>query len=556
MAPSQPSETRADRKSSELGRGDAKSGTQPRARRIRPLGCLGKYRLLELIGSGAMGAVYRAEHIVLGRVVAVKVLHADLANDETLVERFFSEARAVNLIGHPHIVDVTDFAREPDGTVWFVMEFLNGCDLAALCDGRVLDLGRALAITQQVCGALQAVHAVGIVHRDIKPENIYVTTREGRDFVKLLDFGIARMPELASAEHGTGNGVVMGTPPYMAPEQACAQAVDHRSDLYAVGAVLYGLVTGKMVFQRNNIQDLLEDVAFTKAPAPSAHAIVPDSVRDEIDALVARCLAKDPNDRPADASALGAELAKIAARLDPASQQALPQAAPPAQRHYPLALRPTAAEAEDVEREAVAVLASCRPKWQQQALWVAAVALFVTGAVRVAPRLFPQLDQYGTPATTALGDVSGVHVIGGAPTEPAAARPTASARPAPALAPAVATANPPVTSPPVAIAPTAIKPAAQTLSAVVIPVPRAQASVPAQQAQASVPVNDDRESSRARARHSRTARSEATENPPSSEETPVLTVAAVGEHGDSNPKHGDSNPDLDPDKLLDPFTAD
>jgi serine/threonine-protein kinase len=544
-----PSQTRADRKSSELGRGDAKIGTQPRVRRNRPLGSLGKYRLLELIGSGAMGAVYRAEHVVLGRVVAVKVLHEDLANDQTLVERFFSEARAVNLIGHPHIVDVTDFAREPDGTVWFVMEFLDGCDLAALSDGRVLDLGRTLAIMEQVCAALHAVHAVDIVHRDIKPENIYITTREGRDFVKLLDFGIAHMPERGSTESGTGRGVVMGTPPYMAPEQATAQAVDHRSDLYAVGAVLYGLLTGKLLFRRNNLQELLEDVAFSKAPVPSADATLPDCVRDELDALVARCLAKSPDDRPANASELGAELSTIAARLAAGGEPSAP--APP--RHYPLALRPAARDdnardaADDDARDAVAVLASCRPKWQQRALWVAAVALLVTGAARVAPRLYPQLNQERGPAAATLGNATtGEHIVEGAPTAPAAQQ-AASARPAPVPAPAVAAADPPA----------AITPSAQILSAVVVAVPRAQATEPAQQAQASELLNDDRGASRTRARRSRIARSEATENPPPSEEAPVLTVAAVGEHGDANnPGQGDSKPDLDPDKLLDPFTAD
>jgi tRNA A-37 threonylcarbamoyl transferase component Bud32 len=506
---------------------DPPSGVLPRARRLRPLGCLGKYRLLELIGSGAMGAVYRAEHVVLGRIVAVKVLHAELANDESLVERFFAEARAVNLVGHPHIVDVTDFAREPDGTVWFVMEFLDGCDLAALTNGQALELGRALAIAQQVCAALQAVHAVGIVHRDIKPENIYVTTREGRDFVKLLDFGIARLPEAMPSEHGTGQGVVMGTPPYMAPEQACALAVDHRSDIYAVGAVLFGLITGSLLFRRNNIQALLEDVAFTPAPAPSAHACLPEAVRDDLDKLLARCLAKDPKDRPASASVLAAELAAIATRLDSGCE---PLEAV-VERRYQLALQQPAAEAMGQDADA-ALLARCRPKWQQRALWIAAALLLATGAARAAERFYPQLNQYRERATETLANVGGdkVNIIDG--------------RNAPRVAPAPAAAA--VRAPAPVVAQPPARPTPPHVSAVIQPPQLASTQAPAPSAQASETAQDQRPTTRTRSRHARSPDGEAVQEPASVRPPPVLTVAAAAEHPD---------PDLDPDKLLDPFAT-
>ncbi|HMI94733.1 MAG TPA: serine/threonine-protein kinase [Polyangiales bacterium] len=335
----------------------------------RPLRSLGKYRLLELIGSGAMGDVYRAEHVLLGRRVAVKVLRKELAHEQSLVERFFSEARAVNLVGHPHIVEVTDFARERDGTVWFVMELLDGSDLGSLLRNDLPSLRRSLEIARQICDALDAVHGVGIIHRDIKPENVFLVQRDGRDFVKLLDFGIARVPEPPDGVHNTLRGVVMGTPPYMAPEQARGLEIDPRSDLYAVGAVLFELITGRLVFEQPTLRAMLADITLKAPPRLSEHAQLPSSVRDQLDALLARCLAKDPEQRPETAKALALELCEIAERLEAWALAGDELPAEPA---------PESAELERSPRDSAELLAVCRPKWPARALWLGAA--LVAGA--------------------------------------------------------------------------------------------------------------------------------------------------------------------------------
>jgi len=349
----------------------------------RPNRMLGKYSLLELIGSGAMGDVSRAAHVLLGRRVAVKVLRRELAREQSLVERFFSEARAVNLVGHPHIVEVTDFARERDGTVWFVMEFLDGSDLGTLLRDERPSLRRSLEITRQICDALDAVHGVGIIHRDIKPENVFLVQRDGRDFVKLLDFGIARLPEPHDGEHSTLRGVVMGTPPYMAPEQARGLEIDPRSDVYAVGAVLFELITGRAVFEQPTLRAMLADITFKAPPRLSEHAQLPSAVRDALDELIDRCLAKDPDRRPDTAKALALELSAIAERLEAWAKSADPA---PAQPTPPARSRP-----ERSAPDSAAVLAVCRPKWPARSLWFgAALAVGATGLWGFGPSMTSQ----------------------------------------------------------------------------------------------------------------------------------------------------------------------
>jgi serine/threonine protein kinase len=207
----------------------------------------GKYRLARLLGDGGMGSVYEAHHAVLGTRVAIKVLHPDLARRTGLVERFLQEARVAAQIRSPHVVQVTDVDRTPNGQAYIVMELLEGEPLAAVLDRqRTLPVAMACEYTLQVLAALEAAHALGVIHRDLKPENVFVTFAGGRPVLKLIDFGIAKARRLDPAQKSlTVAGVVMGTAEYMAPEQArSADKVDARADVYAAGVMLYEMLAG------------------------------------------------------------------------------------------------------------------------------------------------------------------------------------------------------------------------------------------------------------------------------------------------------------------------
>ncbi len=230
----------------------------------------GRYRVIKQIGEGGMGAVYEVEHMEIGRLMAVKILHAIFSSHTETVARFRAEARAATRIGHPNIVEVTDSGTTEDGRVYFVMERLNGVDLAqVMADERIVPDLRALNITLQLCEALHAAHETGIVHRDLKPENIFLTRREGQnDFVKILDFGIAKHLELKSEDlRLTTPGIAMGTPEYMAPEQAAGENVDRRIDIYATGALLYEMLTGHLPHEGENLMKMLSLKA-SQPPTP------------------------------------------------------------------------------------------------------------------------------------------------------------------------------------------------------------------------------------------------------------------------------------------------
>ena len=232
---------------------------------------LGNYELVDLLGKGAMGRVFRARHVLLGREVAIKVLNPDLAARPDIVDRFFREARVVNDIDHEHIVEVTDFVESP-GLAYLVMELLDGQSLRDLVKqkGRKYPpLRRTLGIMAQVCEALEAAHAKGVVHRDLKPDNVFVT-QLGR--AKLLDFGIAKLkPELSLVGTATRTGALVGTPQYMSPEQAMGRRgseLDGRADLYSLGVVLYEMVTGRLPFESDTAMGIIlrgASFAFRKA---------------------------------------------------------------------------------------------------------------------------------------------------------------------------------------------------------------------------------------------------------------------------------------------------
>ena len=281
---------------------------------------LGSYRLLDVLGEGGMGTVYRAEHSQLGRQVAIKVLHPDLARNGESLARFFREARAVNTIRHPNIVDVTDLIELEGGTAFIVMELLQGSSLREQTRGERPPTWWMVEVARQICDALGAAHARGIIHRDLTPRNVFVLAGDdARPRIKLLDFGIAKLT--GESEDGTpllktADGAILGTPGYMAPEQARGEAIDARADIYALGVILYELASGARPFAAQSGAELLERQGYTD-PVPVLSTRGGATLDLEVAALIMRCLSREPGERPADASELGAELARLAERFPP-----------------------------------------------------------------------------------------------------------------------------------------------------------------------------------------------------------------------------------------------
>lgn len=260
---------------------------------------LGNYQLERLLGEGSMGRVFQARHVRLGRQVALKVLRPQHAQDGHFVRRFFQEARSVNQINHEHIVEIFDFVEDPQrGHVYCVMELLRGQSLAAVMKEEQLTLERIQRIGVQVCAALGAAHALGVVHRDVKPDNLFLVHRGGQvDFMKVLDFGVAKI----LTSEGTGNtldGTIIGTPTYMAPEQAAGLPVDHRADIYAVGNLLYEMLAGHPPFQAPAFGQLVVQI-ITQPPPPLPERLASgEAMPPALAELVLRCLAKEPEARP------------------------------------------------------------------------------------------------------------------------------------------------------------------------------------------------------------------------------------------------------------------
>ena len=274
----------------------------------------GRYRIVELIGEGGMGKVYKAEHVAIGKRVALKVLHPSYSRMPDLVERFRREARAASKIGHPNIVDVTDSGTTADGSVYFVMEYLEGVELGSIIEREgPIEVARALRISSQICRALSAAHAQGIVHRDLKPENVFLITRDGAtDVVKVLDFGIAKTTEAEAARERrlTSPGMAMGTPEYMAPEQAAGRPADARCDVYALGAIMYEMCTGEAPYSGENFMEILTKKATQDPPPPTA---LRPELAHQVSALIMQSMARSPDDRPQSMEALEYELNKCLA---------------------------------------------------------------------------------------------------------------------------------------------------------------------------------------------------------------------------------------------------
>ena len=265
----------------------------------------GRYKLLECIGKGGMGVVYRGEHAVIGRPVAIKLLQAHFASNEHVTERFVREAQAAANIDHPNICAATDFGRTSSGELFLVMEMLEGQNLKDLIAREgALSVERAVSIAAQTVSALGRAHANGIIHRDLKPENIFLIERHGvPDFVKVLDFGLVRFADVDNNATITHAGDIVGTPKYMAPEQAAAETVDHRADLYSLGVMLYEMLTGVPPFDCESAIRML--VAHMTQPPPSFIEAKPDlEPHPALEQLVMDLLSKNPGDRIESAGAV------------------------------------------------------------------------------------------------------------------------------------------------------------------------------------------------------------------------------------------------------------
>lgn len=272
---------------------------------------LGQYRLKHLIGSGGMGEVYLAEHLLLKRPCAIKVIRPEKAGDPTVLARFEREVRASAKLSHWNSIDIFDYGRADDGTFYYVMEFLPGMSLQELVDRHgPLAAERVIHLLVQVCDALEEAHAMGIVHRDIKPANIFAAQRGGQfDVAKLLDFGLAKPVEASDDDvHLTQAGSVTGSPHYMSPEQATGDGEpDARSDVYSLGAVMYYLLAGRPPFDHGRPLKVLIAQA-SEEPQP-LHALRAD-VPEDLELVVMRCLAKQPHQRYQTARELAAALAE------------------------------------------------------------------------------------------------------------------------------------------------------------------------------------------------------------------------------------------------------
>jgi serine/threonine-protein kinase len=293
-----------------------------------------KYRIVRLIGEGGMGAVYEGRNVRIGRRVAIKVLHADFVSHE-MKQRFEMEAQAAAKIGSPHICDVLDLGDIEGGHSYLVMEYLEGEGLDALMDRAGQMAPEQLSLFAfQMLEALGAMHAAGIIHRDIKPANMFVsrgTAVSGtREILKLLDFGISKFQTEEGQKQVTQTGALLGTPVYMAPEQARGEKVDGRSDLYSVGVVLYRALTGRLPFEGENFQQLLFKIALDAAP-PIAE-LAPD-VDEDFRFIVEKAMAKKADDRFQDAGEFQRALvawAKIHGQSSLMYQKASNSKAPPA----------------------------------------------------------------------------------------------------------------------------------------------------------------------------------------------------------------------------------
>jgi len=281
-----------------------------------------RYEVVEKIGEGGMGAVYKARQLAMDRMVALKVIHPDQTNDETVVKRFYREMKTTSRISHPNTVSVYDFGKSDDGEFFLAMELLDGQPLSDLMEKGPVPVEQAVPIAAQILKALSAAHAEHVIHRDLKPENIMLLDVYGdADQVRVLDFGIATFA--ATSEEGpsarvTASGIMVGTPSYVSPEQIGGEELDARADLYSFGVLLYEMLTGRLPF--HDPERPLRVLQMHMTEMPKRPSVVADQeVPSWLDDLVMHLLAKYPDDRPASADEV------VSVLEDPSSAKPLPK---------------------------------------------------------------------------------------------------------------------------------------------------------------------------------------------------------------------------------------
>lgn len=277
-----------------------------------------RYELVKRVGEGAMGSVYLARHTFMHKEVAVKVLHPQLLSNKEVVERFQREAQAAAHISHPNVCVATDFGQFGENSFFLVMEWLDGRSLDELLASEDLTVPRSLHIARQIAEGLERAHELGIIHRDLKPANIMLVTKENEpDFVKVTDFGVARVRLTTESTKLTQAGMTYGTPSYMAPEQATGEEIDIRADIYSLGVVLFEMVTGRVPFTGGSIAQVLA-AHVTEAPPRPSEVSAQNTISTELERLILSCLAKSPAARPQSARELRIALERL---LDPPQPQ-------------------------------------------------------------------------------------------------------------------------------------------------------------------------------------------------------------------------------------------
>ena len=440
-----------------------------------------RYRIEDVLGIGGFGAVYRCTQLNMDQIVAVKVLKGEHITSDEHVKRFEREARAASRLRHPNTISMFDFGKHSDGALYLAMEYLEGETLADRLDsGNTLTAQQLVHIMAQVCHSLTEAHQSNLVHRDLKPENIMLMSVAGDpNYVKVLDFGIAKVEDDNDAheERLTEMGMIMGTPTYMSPEQAYGKILDARSDIYALGVLMYEALTGRVPFEGDKPMEVL--VKHINNPPTPPTAIVPDlEIPIALEKAVLRCLEKKPDDRPQSTRELADLLVKALHTPDDTLQKGRPVDAPqevvattthvPELAEQTTAVPATAPRRASAQRPAATTGSTASPK----ALWIGLAAFSLVAIVAVSIALLA-----GPTKVEASNDKPAAEERA-APTAVQTAKTTEKAAPAAVAQPrAAGTKQAPVPAPKPAVVKPTPAPTAETEAPPAAPVPeRAEAA--------------------------------------------------------------------------------